>query len=54
MVSAGLMPDPDRATVLTGDAAGAVAAAVSVEPRGGSGHPSENVVTVFSLQPTTG
>jgi len=54
MVSAGLMPDADRPTVLSGDAATAAAAAVSVEPAGGSVHPSKNVVAVFSLQPASG
>jgi anti-sigma-K factor RskA len=54
MVSAGLMPDADRPTVLSGDAATAAAAAVSVEPEGGSVHPSKNVVAVFSLQPGSG
>ncbi|HEY3530504.1 MAG TPA: anti-sigma factor [Nocardioides sp.] len=49
MVSAGLMPDPDRPTVLSGDAASAKAAAVSIEPAGGSDHPSTQVVAVFSL-----
>lgn len=53
-VSAGLLPDPDRPTVLSGDAATATAAAVSVEPEGGSAHPSTNVVAVFSLQPASG
>ena len=39
MVSAGLMPDADEPTVLTGDAATATAAAVTVEPAGGSTQP---------------
>jgi anti-sigma-K factor RskA len=50
MVSAGLMPEPDRPTVLTGDTATAVAAAVSVEPESGSVHPSKDVVAVFALK----
>jgi anti-sigma factor RsiW len=54
MVSAGLLPDPDQPTVLRGDAATAAAAAVSVEPEGGSVHPSKNVVAVFSLPPAPG
>jgi anti-sigma-K factor RskA len=54
MVSAGLMTDPTRPTVLTGDAATASAAAVSVEPAGGSVHPSKNVVAVFPLEPASG
>jgi anti-sigma-K factor RskA len=49
MVSAGLMPDADEPTVLTGDAATAAAAAVSVEPEGGSLHPSKDLVAVFPL-----
>jgi len=54
LVSAGLVPDADRPTVLSGDAATAAAAAVSVEPEGGSVRPSKNVVAVFSLQPASG
>lgn len=54
MVSAGLMPDAAEPTVLTGDAGSAAAAAVSVEPEGGSAHPSKNVVAVFPLTPQTG
>ena len=54
MVSAGLMPDADRPTVLTGDAATAAAAAVSVEPEGGSVHPSQDVVAVFEWKPNGG
>jgi anti-sigma-K factor RskA len=55
MVSAGLMPDSDRATVLTGDAATATAAAVSVEPDTGSAHPTTgNVVAVFPLKSLSG
>jgi hypothetical protein len=53
MVSAGLMPDSTRPTVLTGDTATAVAAAVSVEPAGGSAHPTSNPVAVFRLHPAT-
>jgi anti-sigma-K factor RskA len=51
MVSAGLMPDADQPTVLSGDASTAAAAAVSVEPSGGSVHPSKHVVAVFALKP---
>jgi anti-sigma-K factor RskA len=54
MVSAGLMPDPDEPTVLTGDAATATAAAVSVEPTGGSVRPSAAVVAVFTLPASGG
>jgi anti-sigma-K factor RskA len=50
MVSAGLMPDAAQPTVLVGDAATAAAAAVSVEPAGGSVHPSADVVAVFPLR----
>ncbi|HEX4473193.1 MAG TPA: anti-sigma factor [Nocardioides sp.] len=54
MVSAGLMPDSDQATVLTGDAATATAAAVSVEPDTGSAHPTGPVVAVFPLKSLSG
>jgi anti-sigma-K factor RskA len=54
MVSAGLMSDPARPTVLTGDAGTASAAAVSVEPAGGSDQPSADVVAVFPLKPAGG
>jgi anti-sigma-K factor RskA len=50
MTSAGLMPDADQPTLLRGDAATAVAAAVSVEPAGGSEHPTTEPVAVFPLQ----
>jgi anti-sigma-K factor RskA len=50
MVSAGLMPDADKPTVLSGDAATATAAAVSVEPAGGSEHPTTKPIAVFPLQ----
>lgn len=53
MVSAGLMPDSHQATLLSGDATTAVAAAVSVEPSGGSTHPSKNIVAVFPLSSDT-
>jgi anti-sigma-K factor RskA len=49
MVSAGLMPRADEATLLAGDAATASAAAVSVEPAGGSEHPTTDPVAVFPL-----
>ena len=51
LVSAGLMPDADEPTVLTGDSATAAAAAVSIEPEAGSVHPSKDVVAVFALEP---
>src|SRR5215212_4984935 len=49
MVSAGLMTDADEPAVLTGDAASATAAAVSVEPEGGSVHPTSDPIAVFPL-----
>jgi anti-sigma-K factor RskA len=55
MVSAGLMPDADHPTVLTGDAATAQAAAVSVEPESGSPQPTSDPIALFPLQtPATG
>jgi anti-sigma-K factor RskA len=55
MVSAGLMPDADHPTVLTGDAATAEAAAVSVEPEAGSPEPTSDPIALFPLQtPATG
>ena len=55
MVSAGLMPDAEQPTVLTGDAATADAAAVSVEPETGSAHPTTKPIAVFVLKsPPTG
>jgi anti-sigma-K factor RskA len=46
---AGLMPDPHQPTVLQGDAGTATAAAVSVEPEGGSPQPTTNPIAVFTL-----
>jgi anti-sigma-K factor RskA len=54
LVSAGLMPDSQEATVLTGDAATATAAAISVEPETGSAHPTGPVVAVFPLKSASG
>jgi hypothetical protein len=55
MVSAGLMPDAEQPTVLTGDAATAEAAAVSVEPEAGSPQPTTKPIALFPLQtPSTG
>ena len=54
MVSAGLMPDPGKPTVLTGDAATAVAAAVSVEPEAGSSHPTHDPIAIFPLKAASG
>jgi len=51
MGSAGLMPDADQPTVLAGDVTTADAAAVSIEPEGGSETPSKDVVAVFPLKP---
>jgi anti-sigma-K factor RskA len=48
-VSAGLMPDSSKPTLLTGDAATAKQAAVSVEPASGSPHPTTSPIAVFAL-----
>ena len=53
MVSAGLMPDAEEPTVLTGDAATAEAAAVSVEPETGSPQPTSDPIALFPLQTAT-
>ncbi len=47
MVSAGLISDTSDTTVLTGDAATATAAAVSVEPDTGSPKPTTDPVALF-------
>jgi anti-sigma-K factor RskA len=44
------MTDADEPTVLSGDAATAVAAAVSVEPEGGSDEPTTDPVALFPLK----
>lgn len=49
MVSAGLMPDSTRPTVLTGNAATAKAAALTVEPETGSRHPTSVPLALFPL-----
>jgi anti-sigma-K factor RskA len=54
MVSAGLMPDSHEATVLTGDAATATAAAITVEPETGSAHPTSKPVVLFPLKTGSG
>jgi len=54
MTSAGLMPNAEEPTVLEGDAGTAAAAAVSVEPEGGSAQPSKDVVAVFPLKAPSG
>ena len=50
MVSAGLMPDADQPTVLTGNLSTARAAAVSVEPARGSKTPTLPAVALFPLK----
>ena len=52
MVSAGLMTDAEEPTVLSGDAATATAAAVSVEPEGGSTQPTSDPIALFPLKAT--
>ena len=54
MVSAGLMPDADQPTVLTGDLSTAQAAAVSVEPAAGSKTPTLPAVALFPLRTAVG
>jgi anti-sigma-K factor RskA len=51
-VSAGLMPDSHEPTVLTGDAATATAAALSVEPATGSRKPTLPPVALFPFSNT--
>jgi anti-sigma-K factor RskA len=53
MVSAGLMPDSTDPTVLTGNAATAKAAAITVEPETGSSHPTTTPIAVFPLRSST-
>jgi anti-sigma-K factor RskA len=53
MVPAGLMPDSTQPTVLTGDAATAKAAAITVEPVAGSAHPTTPPIALFPLRSTT-
>jgi anti-sigma-K factor RskA len=52
MVSAGLMPDSTEPTVLTGDAATAKAAAITLEPDTGSAHPTSDPIVLFPLRST--
>jgi anti-sigma-K factor RskA len=54
MVSAGLMPDAEEPTLLTGDAATAQAAAVSVEPETGSAQPTTDPIALFTLTAASG
>lgn len=50
MVSAGLMPaGPDQTVLLDGDAATATAAGITVEPAGGSEHPTSEPIAVFDF-----
>jgi anti-sigma-K factor RskA len=53
MVSAGLMPDSTQPTVLSGNAATAKAAAITVEPDTGSKHPTSSPIALFPLRTTT-
>ncbi len=52
MISAGLISDTSDTTVLTGDAATATAAAVSVEPDTGSPEPTTDPVALFPFSAT--
>ncbi len=54
MVSAGLMPDADQPTVLTGNLSTAQAAAVSVEPAAGSKTPTLPALALFPLGTAVG
>jgi anti-sigma-K factor RskA len=53
MVSAGLMPDSTQSTVLSGNAATAKAAAITVEPDTGSAHPTSDPIVLFPLRAST-
>jgi hypothetical protein len=53
MVPAGLMPDSTEPTVLTGDAATAKAAAITVEPETGSPQPTSDPIVLFPLRSST-
>jgi anti-sigma-K factor RskA len=53
MVSAGLMPDSTEPTVLSGNAATAKAAAVTVEPDTGSAHPTSAPIALFPFKAST-
>jgi hypothetical protein len=53
MVSAGLMPDSTQPTVLTGDAATAKLAAITVEPETGSAHPTSDPIATFPFRAST-
>ncbi|MCB0894912.1 MAG: anti-sigma factor [Nocardioides sp.] len=50
MVSAGVMPvEPDQTVLLTGDAATATAAGITVEPAGGSTSPTSPPIALFDF-----
>ena len=50
MVSAGLMPErADQRVLLQGDATTATAVGITVEPAGGSSHPTSNPVALFDF-----
>jgi anti-sigma-K factor RskA len=50
MVSAGVMPiEADQTVVLAGDAATAKAAGITVEPEGGSDHPTSEPIALFDF-----
>ncbi|MDI6910768.1 anti-sigma factor [Nocardioides sp.] len=50
MVSAGLMPvEADQRVLLTGDAATATAAGITVEPEGGSSEPTSDPIALFDF-----
>ncbi len=50
MVSAGVMPiKADQTVVLTGDAATAKAAGITIEPEGGSDHPTSEPIALFDF-----
>jgi anti-sigma-K factor RskA len=50
MVSAGLMPiEADQTMVLEGDAATAKAAGITIEPAGGSDHPTSKPIALFDF-----
>jgi anti-sigma-K factor RskA len=53
LVSGGLMPDSTEPTVLTGNAATAKAAAITVEPGGGSKYPTSHPIALFPLRSGT-
>lgn len=50
MVPAGLMPDGASTVLLSGDAADAVGAGITVEPQGGSHVPTSEPVALFSFE----